>query len=143
ARSGGHPGRLWHRLRYSGPQEPEDHAELLRRLRDRRFVAAFREDRAAQAGKIVMTRSYSPEQHYLAFDAWPIQDKTMWATLTEAGPTILDDRGAFADSRPRTNMARQKNYSHWLNHIMLNHPGLLPLMPAARIRPETLKGWLA
>jgi integrase len=26
---------------------------------------------------------------------------------------------------------------------MLNHPGVLPLMPAARIRPETLTGWLA
>jgi integrase len=90
-----------------------------------------------------MTRSYSPEQHYLVFETWPIQDQTMWAKLTEPGPTILDDRGAFADSRPRTNAARQKNYSHWLNHIMLNHPGLLPLMPAARIRPETLAGWLA
>jgi hypothetical protein len=59
-----------------------------------------------------MTRSYSPEQHYLAFEAWPTQDKTMWAKLTEPGPTILDDRGAFTDSRPRTNVARQKNYSH-------------------------------
>jgi integrase len=90
-----------------------------------------------------MTRSYSPEQHYLVFETWPTQDQTVWAKLTEPGPTILDDRGAFADSRPRTNVARQKNYSHWLNHIMLNHPGLLPLMPAARIRPETLAGWLA
>jgi hypothetical protein len=24
----------------------------------------------------------------------------------------------------------------------LNHPDLLPLMPAARIRPDTLAGWL-
>jgi integrase len=90
-----------------------------------------------------MTRRYSPERHYLAFMAWPAQDQVMWAQLTEPGPTILDDRGAFADSRPRTNLTRRKNYSHWLNYIMLNHPGLLPLMPAARIRPETLAGWLA
>jgi integrase len=90
-----------------------------------------------------MTRSYSPEQHDLAFEAWPTQDKTMWAKLTEPGPTILDDRGAFADSRPRTNVTRRKNYSHWLNHITLNHPDLLLLMPAARIRPETLAGWIA
>ena len=38
---------------------------------------------------------------------------------------------------------RRQNYSHWLNHITLNHPDLLPLMPAARIRPDTLAGWLA
>ena len=81
-----------------------------------------------------MTRRFTPERHYLAFAAWPAQDQAMWAQLTEAGPTILDDRGAFADSRPRTNLTRQKNYSHWLNYITLNHPDLLPLMPAARIR---------
>jgi hypothetical protein len=38
---------------------------------------------------------------------------------------------------------RRQNYSHWLNHITLNHPDLLPLMPAARIRPDTVAGWLA
>ena len=90
-----------------------------------------------------MTRSHSPERHYLAFAQWPAQDRAMWAKLTEPGPTILDDRGPFADSRPRTNATRQKNYSHWLNHITLNHSDLLPLAPAARICQATLTSWLA
>ena len=90
-----------------------------------------------------MTRRFSPERHYLAFAVWPAQDQAVWAQLTEPGPTILDDRGAFADSRPRTNLTRQKNYSHWLNYITLNHPDLLPLMPTVRIRSDTLAGWLA
>jgi integrase/recombinase XerD len=90
-----------------------------------------------------MTARHSPERHYLTFAAWPAQDQVTWAKLTEPGPTILDDRGAFADSRPRTNALRRQNYSHWLNHITLNHPDLLPLIPAARIRPDTLTGWLA
>jgi integrase len=89
-----------------------------------------------------MTR-HSPERHYLAVAAWPVQDQTAWAKLTARGPTILGDHGAFAASRPRTNGKRWQNYSHWLNHIVLNHPDLLPLVPAARIRPETLSGWLA
>jgi integrase/recombinase XerD len=90
-----------------------------------------------------MTSRHAPERHYLAFTAWPAQDQTIWAKLTEPGPTVLDDRGAFADSRPRTNATRRQHYSHWLNHITLNHPDLLPLMPVARIRLDTLAEWLA
>jgi hypothetical protein len=90
-----------------------------------------------------MTSRHAPERHYQAFAAWPTQDQAIWAKLTEPGPTLLDDHGAFADSRPRTNATRRQHYSHWLNHITLNHPDLLPLMPAARIRSDTLAGWLA
>ena len=89
-----------------------------------------------------MRRRHAPERHYLAFAAWPAQDRAIWAKLTEPGPTILDDGGAFADSRPRTNGKRRQNYSHWLNHITLNWPDLLPLAPTARVRPQTLAGWL-
>ena len=90
-----------------------------------------------------MTPRHAPERHYLAFAQWPVQDQDIWAKLTEPGPTLLDDHGAFADSRPRTNATRRQHYSHWLNHVTLNHPDLLPLMPAARIRSDTLAGWLA
>jgi integrase len=89
-----------------------------------------------------MRRRHAPERHYLAFAEWPAQDRAIWATLTEPGLTVLDDGGAFAGSRPRTNGKRRQNYSHWLNHIALNWPDLLPLAPTARIRPQTLAGWL-
>jgi hypothetical protein len=76
----------------------------LRRHRNRRVAASLRAHCAAQAGKkIAMTSRHAPERHYLAFTEWPAQDQTIWAKLTEPGPTVLDDRGAFADSRPRTN----------------------------------------
>jgi integrase/recombinase XerD len=90
-----------------------------------------------------MTSRHSPERHYLAFAQWPAQDQSIWTKLTAPGATILDDHGAFAGSRPRTNAMRRQNYSHWLNHITLNHADLLPLTPAARICPDTLAGWLA
>jgi integrase/recombinase XerD len=89
-----------------------------------------------------MIPRHAPERHYLVFTQWPVQDQAIWAKLTARGATILDDHGAFADSRPRTNALRRQNYSHWLNHITLNHPDLLPLVPPARIRPDTLAGWL-
>jgi integrase len=62
--------------------------------------------------------------------------------LTRFGETILDDGGAFADSRPATNKKRLLNYGHWLNYIRLRWPDLLPAKPASRICPETLAGWI-
>jgi hypothetical protein len=64
-----------------------------------------------------MTNRHSPERHYLEFAAWPARDQLAWTKLTEPGATILDDRGAFADSRPRTDALRRQNYSHWPNHV--------------------------
>ena len=86
ARPGGHPGRLRHRAGHPGPQEPDDHAKLLRRHRNRRVAASLRADRAAQAGETVMTPRHSPERHYLVFTQWPVQDQAIWAKLTATRP---------------------------------------------------------
>jgi hypothetical protein len=61
------------------------------------------------------------------FAAWPYHPRRSWRVRCQS---------------PTYERESQQNYSHWLNHITLNHPDLLPLMPAARIRPDTLAGWL-
>src|SRR5690242_11506947 len=90
-----------------------------------------------------MTRYHAPERRSLAFSEWPALDRAIWVELTRPGETILDDGGAFADSRSATNKKRLRNYGHWLTYIRLFWPDLLPAMPAPRIRPDTLAGWLS
>lgn len=77
----------------------------------------------------------------LAFEDWPLADRTMWAHLTEAGD-VFDDQGALSHLRPSSLHTRVTHYGRWLRWLQLHEPEALHEPPETRANPERIRHWL-